>query len=323
METRFSTRFLVPLIGGLALILGSGNGLAAEKARLGTPINIHALYNMPILAAQDKGFFKQEGVEEAFSPFTAAATMDRATAAGQIDMGIAPAGTAIIAAARGIDQIIVADLGGNDRWFFWVRQDSPIKEPKDLKGTRHAVVRFGSAAHAYSLLTIKSLGLEKDIKVVAAGGARENFAALKAGVVDSVIMTFMSTAPLKFRGEVRELVNVGDYLPKERSDATVFARRDYTRKQPEAVKKVIRALLQGASFVTRNRDWAVQKMKTEYGFPEELGRIVYEELLYPVRDARVDRKVIENTRDFLIKYELVSPERTPAADALYLTGFTP
>lgn len=304
----------------LSLALVTSSGLAADKVRSGTPVKGHPVFNLPMLAAQERGLFKAEGLELEWVPFASGIVMHRAVAAGALDMGMTTTTSVITAIAVGTPEIIVADTKATDDFIIIVRSDSAIREPKDLKGAKVGVTRFGTSTHAFALAAAKALGMEKDIKFVAAGGQMEQFAGIKAGSVDAVIFTRITAIPLKVPGEVREVLTLRDYLP-EGDNFVFFARRDLADKNPALVKGSIRAMVKATNFVLENPEWARGKMKETLGYTDDVAKQVYTELRYG-KDVRISRKGLENMVKFLTEYGIIKRETAPSVEATYTTRFT-
>src|SRR3972149_3547429 len=166
MATR---KWLVPLMAMVAIILMGRGTWPQEKVRFASHFKANAYYVMPVLAALEKGFWKEQGLDPVWVPFDSATTMIQAVAAGEIDMGTHGMDSVIIAVSRGVPEVIVADPRMNVEFVIWVAGDSPMKEPRDLKGAKIAVSRFGVTPHRMALIGAKALGIEKDVKFVAAG----------------------------------------------------------------------------------------------------------------------------------------------------------
>lgn len=298
-----------------------GTGLAAEKLRFATALKRSPLYILPALAAEEKGFWKEQGLETTWVAFDAGAAMHRAVAAEHIDIGLSATLSVIQAVERGIPEIIVADMQALEDFLVWVRTDSPIKAPKDLKGARMAVSRLGGASHAYARFVVKALGMEKDIKIVAAGGVAENLASLRAGAVDASMNSPFEFLGLKLRGVVRDLLAVRGYLPKEWIDVVLFSRKEVAEKRPELVKRGVKAVLQSGDFVMRNRPWAIEKMVAHSGYSEDVARLTYDEALRYGADGKIDKKGMENVVNFLIEYGIIARDKTPPMEQLYTQKF--
>lgn len=302
----------------LVAAIGLGDLAGAEKVRFGNSTKTNVFENLPALAALEKGFWKEEGLEVEWTMFDAGAAHMRAVAGAAIDAGITAATEVVHSASRGIPLAFVADLQLDYDFFVWVRPDSPIKEPKDLKGAMLGATRLGSLSHIFGRVAAKGLGMEKDIKFVATGGVTPSVAALKSGSVQGIILSDLTMAVPKFRGDAKTLLNVRDYLPKPWMGLGIFARNDFIDKSPEAAKKLVKSLLKGAEFVRENREWAVEKMKEMSGYPEEVGREVHKSLRYG-KDGKISVKGLESVNKFMAEWGLI--EKTPPLDKLYNAKF--
>lgn len=304
------------------LLLTATSTPGAEKLRAGTVFKESALYSLPMLAAEEKGFWKEQGLEVEWVPFTGGAPMAQAMAAGAIDAGMTATFSSILQIARGVPKVIVADMGSREDMYVWVRPGSPLKGARDLKGTTIGINRFGSLAEGFSRLLSKALGVEyqKDIKFVALGSPTNLAAGVKIGQVQATLMDFFSMAPLKYQGELKELVAMRDYLPKKWTDAVIVARRDYVDKNPDSVKKTVIALFKSFDLILKNPQWSADKMKSFLGYSDELARGVYQALQYG-KEGRVDPEVVQNVINFTVEYGLLPKDQAPPVERTYKAIF--
>lgn len=298
--------------------IGLGDLTGAEKVRFGNATKTNAMQNLPPLAAQDKGFWKEQGLEVEWALFDAGAAHMRAVAGGAIDAGITDGTELVHSVALGIPIALVADFQLDYDFFVWVRPEGPIKETKDLKGATLGVTRLGSVGHILGRVAAKGLGMEKDIKFVATGGVAPSIAALKSGSVQGIILSNLTMAVPKFRGDAKALLNVRDYLPKPWMGVGVFARNDFMEKSPEVTRRLVKALLKGTDFIRENRDWAVEKMKEMSGYPDEVGREVHKSLRYG-KDGRINVKGLESVANFMAEWGVI--EKGPPLEKLYSPKF--
>src|SRR3989304_5605193 len=117
-------KFLAGLMAVTAFILMGHAVWSAEKVRFASHFKANAYYVMPVLAALEKGFWKEQGLDPVWVPFDSATTMIQAVAAGEIDMGTHGMDSTIIAASRGVPEVIVADPKMNVEVVLWVAGDS-------------------------------------------------------------------------------------------------------------------------------------------------------------------------------------------------------
>lgn len=303
--------------------LGLSKGLAAEKLKFGTSLKVSPLYAVPILAAEEKGFWSQQGLEVEWVPFNSSGAMYRAAAAGSLEVGMAEPVTGVQAIAQGVPIVIVAVLPLRNHFFFWVLPDSPIKGSKDLKGLKIGVSGLGGTAHAFGRAAAKAMGLEKEIRFVAAGGTLEKQAALKVGAVGAIIESFITLADLKYKGQVRDVASVADFLSQEWRDTQIYARKEFVKQRPEIVRKVVKAFFNSVDFMLDNREWTVGKMKSHSGYSEPTAEGVYAFLVQqraPV-GTTIDKKTLSNVRDFLVEYGIIPNEKAPSIDSIYIEGF--
>lgn len=317
MKTTFSFLVLSFALATGALSLPS----AAEKIKFGTAVRVSPLYSLPLLAAEEKGFWKENGLDLEWVPFRVGAPMHQAVAAGSIEMGLSGVLSQVQAVVAGVPEVIIADMGAREDFYVWVLAGSPIREAKDLRGAKIGVSRFGGGAHAYARMVVRALGLEGEARFVAEGGFTEGIAALKSGKIDAKVTDPLSMAPLKLKGEFREVLSVRDYLPKDWIDLVIFARNDMVQRRPEATKAALKAMLQSADYVLKNRPWAVERMKSFLGFSGEVANLVYPEITY-TKDGKVNSKAIANVVNFLVEYGIIPREKAPSVDMLYTAQFT-
>lgn len=319
---RFLTRFILLMALGMSLAgFGSHNTGAAEKLKLGTPLKATPHYDVIISAAEQKGFWSQNGLDVEWVPFRGATDMHQATAARSIDVGYADIIGIMQAVARGVPELVVADTGTRIYFSIWVLPEGRIKEPKDLKGATIGSSRFGGAAYAFGYVMVKNLGLEKEVKFVAIGGVAERIAALKTGATDAFVQTFPPVANLVAKGELKELMGVKGQLPKDWTDLVLLARPEIAEKSPGVVKRFVKAFFQSTNFVQDNRPWSVEKLKTELNFSDQAANLVYEELRFS-RDGKINPKAFASVLEFITEYGILPKEKAPDIGRFYTTRFT-
>ncbi|MEE8449440.1 MAG: ABC transporter substrate-binding protein [Thermodesulfobacteriota bacterium] len=302
------------------LSLAGLNTMALGQLKFGTSVGWSPPYYLPVIAAEEKGFWKQAGLEAEWVPFRGSSVMYRAVAAGSIGIGFTDTSAAIQAASRGIPVLIVADTGAGSPFSLFVKGNSPIKRAKDLRGKTIGLGRFGGGHHAYTRYMIKQAGLEGKIKYVALGGMRARIAALKTGSADTIVTTADSVANLVATGELREVVSAADYLPREWSYLIISASREMIKNSPDKISKAVKAILLASAFINGHRTWAIDKMQAK-GLSRDGAREVAKRLRYS-EDGKINRKALENVRKFLIDYKIVKRGKIPETADLYTDRFT-
>lgn len=293
----------------------------AQRVRLGS-VKFPPYYYLTLNAAAEEGYWKEAGLELEWVPFVSSSPLTQAVAAGAINMGMQPAVSAIQAAAREVPLIMVADLVKSS-FFFWVQTESRIKKPVDLRGAKIGVSRLGGPAHAYARLVAKGLGLKGQVRFIGTGGIRQDIASLKAGITDVSVMGFQIMANLIAAQEIRELLNVSNYLARPWLDSIVFSRKDFMSQHPEKLAKIIKAMWKGVNFIRSNRSWALEKMKARSRYTQATAELVYARGLNFNLEGQISSQAVVNVRQFMIDYGLVPEDKMPQTANIYSDRFVP
>jgi NitT/TauT family transport system substrate-binding protein len=231
---------------GLLAVLAAGTARADEtlKAKVGV---LRLSSSAPVFIAQDKGYFRDAGIEIELKFFDAAQPIAVATTSGDVDIGI----TAFTAglfnlAGKGTLKVI----GGMSRekagypliGYFASNQAyaNGLKTPKDLAGKRVAVTQTGSSFH-YSLgLLADKYGFKlADVKIVPLQSLSNAAAALKGETVDAALLPITTARKLMDDGGAKLLGWVGDETPWQLG--AVFASPKTLTNKP-LVTKLLAAL---------------------------------------------------------------------------------
>ena len=188
------------LLAGLLLFAAAGIADADEllKARVGV---LRLSSSAPVFIAQDKGYFRDAGLDIDLKFFDAAQPIAVATASGDIDFGI----TAFTAglynlAGKGTLKVIGGmsrEKAGYPLIGYFASNNAyaaGLKTPRNLAGKRIAVTQVGSSFH-YSLgLLADKYGFKLgDVKVLPLQSLSNAAAALKGETVDAALLP-ISTA---------------------------------------------------------------------------------------------------------------------------------
>ena len=244
------------LILATLLLLGVLPQSSSAKIIVGlSSVNIAFL---PIYVTQDKGFFKDEGLEVLFVMFNAGATNLQALIGGDVQiMGSAFVET-IAGRAAGID---VKNFWGICNLMpFQLYSQPEFKSMKQAKGKRFAISRFGSLTDFLTRATLRHFGVdEKEVTLLQIGSTPARFAALTAKGVDASIVWFPVTEIAKAQG-YNKLLDLKEVFP-EWPYETFAARESYLAKEKDQVVKFLRAYQKGVKYTRDNKGEAVRIMQ--------------------------------------------------------------
>ncbi|MGE4221619.1 MAG: ABC transporter substrate-binding protein, partial [Alphaproteobacteria bacterium] len=228
-------------------------------------------FHIPTYVAMDQGFYQAEGLDARFIAMTGKALVT-AGLSGNVDFVPIPSGGAQ-AALSGAELRYVVGQSLKSQWVIIARPE--ITKVEDLKGKVMGYGRAGSADYdegATVLARFFNLEAGKDYKVISFQGEPERIAALINGDIQGGLVSAPHAAKAKTAG-LRALIRTGDYLP--RVGGTVWTTKDYVEKNPETVKKFVRAIGKAVMYFRDNRAGSIATLKTHLGVPtdEEAGYI--------------------------------------------------
>jgi NitT/TauT family transport system substrate-binding protein len=197
---------------------GNATAQTALKAKVGV---LRLSSSAPVFIAQDKGYFKEAGLDIELKFFDAAQPIAVAVTSGDVEFGV----TAFTAglynlAGKGTLKVI----GGMSRekpgfpliGYFASNKAyaEGLKTPKDLAGKRIAVTQVGSSFH-YSLgLLADKYGFKlSETKVLPLQSLSNAAAALKGETVDAALLPVSTARKLMDDGGAKLLGWVGDETP--------------------------------------------------------------------------------------------------------------
>ncbi len=188
------------------------------KARIGV---LRLSSSAPVFIAQDKGYFRDAGLDVELKFFDAAQPIAVATTSGDVDVGITAftaglynlAGKGTLKVVGGMSREkagypLIGYFASNNAYA------AGLKTPKDLAGKRVAVTQVGSSFH-YSLgLLADKYGFKlSDVKVVPLQSLSNAAAALKGETVDAALLPVSTARTLMDSNGAKFLGWVGDETP--------------------------------------------------------------------------------------------------------------
>ena len=240
------TGFARLALAGLLAIVAIGAARADDllKARVGV---LRLSSSAPVFIAQEKGYFRDAGLDVELKFFDAAQPIAVATASGDVDFGI----TAFTAglynlAGKGVLKVIGGmsrEKAGFPLIGYFASNNAyaaGLKTPRDLAGKRVAVTQVGSSFH-YSLgLLADKYGFKlSEVKVLPLQSLSNAAAALKGETVDAALLPVSTARKLMDDNGAKLLGWVGDETPWQLG--AVFASPKALANKP-LVTKLLSAL---------------------------------------------------------------------------------
>ncbi len=213
---------------------------------------------LPVYVSQEKGFFKDEGLEVLFVMFNAGSTNLQALIGGDIQiMGSAFVET-IGGRAAGFD---VKNFWGICNLMpFQLYSQPGFNSMKEARGKRFAISRFGSLTDFLTRATLNHFGINpKEVTIMQIGSTPARFAALTAKGVDASIVWFPVTEIAKSKGFVK-LLDLKEIFP-EWPYETFAAKESWLNKEKATVTRFLRAYQRGVKYTLENKEDGVKAIR--------------------------------------------------------------
>jgi NitT/TauT family transport system substrate-binding protein len=231
-------------------LLVSFTAHAADPLRLGL---LHTLSPAPFYIAQERGYFRNEGIDLSFRFFEAAQPIAAAAVAGDIDVGVtALTGGFFNLAEKGTLKVIGGGLHeqrgyeGSAILASKPAYDSGLTSPARLGGHSFAITQYGSSFH-YMLGRIAEAEHFDPASVTLRPVQQiaNMVAAVGSGQVDATIAIASMAKPLAASGQVHIIGWAGDIVPYQIT--AVFTTAQMTVQRSDLLQRFARAYQEGVA----------------------------------------------------------------------------
>ncbi|HEY1232614.1 MAG TPA: ABC transporter substrate-binding protein [Candidatus Binatia bacterium] len=234
-----------------------------------------SITNFPILeTAQRRGFFRKENLDVSVVYMRGGIDI-KAIITGDADFGTGST-TAVTAFVAGAPLRVVMSLNS------YVDQ-ALYAQPKyhtlaELKGQSVGSLNPGGLVDTLLRKVIVQSGFspERDFILLNMGGTPERYAALKSGT----LAASMLSAPHSLHAEKEGFTRIAvtrDYVDVPGTALVLHA--DKIKKQPEMIKRFLRATLRAINFIRENRADTTQMIIREFAMPPDIASLAYDKLI--------------------------------------------
>ena len=256
------------------LFVASGVSLPRADARIVVGVSTVNVAFLPVYLTQDKGFFKDEGLDVLVVMFNAGATNLQAVIGGDVQI-----------MAGGVPETVLARASGVDIKNFWAISNvmpfqiygrPNIKSLKDGKGKKFAISRFGSLSEFLTRSALRRAGVDpKDVTMLQIGATPARFTTLVGGMVDATILWFPVTERAKAAG-MNKLYDLKDLYPNW-TNVGFVARETWLAKEKDQVVKFLRAYQRGVRHTRENREDGIRALRKLVGLDAAEAAAGYDE----------------------------------------------
>jgi NitT/TauT family transport system substrate-binding protein len=266
---------------------------AADKIRVGKSV-VQPFAFAPLEIGTAEGIWTKHDLEVEVIVFAGDAKLQQGLVANSVDFGLG-SGPAMGFLAKGVPAKAVAAIANEPLSMGLVMgPGSNIRTPQQLKGARIGVTTNGSLSYWLTRELSRQMGWGSEgIETVALGAIGPQFAALKVGQVDGVIVSSSQGYGLEAKNEGRLLLKFGSYI-KNFHTHVIFATDDMIAHKPDQVRRFLAGWKDVIAFMAANKDETVRVARQVTGLDEALERREYDDVMPMMsRDLRFRPKALD------------------------------
>ena len=176
--------------------------------------------------------------------------------AGEVSISNMAPPAALAAWVKGADFAVVGSAV--NRLLETVVTPTSIKTPKDLKGKKVGIGRYGSLTDAAFREALRYYNLvpDKEVTVIQAGSEGSRFAALTAGALDGAMLSGAERIQAEKLG-FHVLIDFSK-LPLEFPNNGIIVRKDFVRNHRETVKRFLKAWVEGIKIFKTDPEFSLK-----------------------------------------------------------------
>jgi NitT/TauT family transport system substrate-binding protein len=293
------------------LLLLFGLAAEAEARKLHVAVATFSQSVLPLVVAQEKGYFREEDLDVELILMTASVA-NMALLGGNVDF-ISTGSSAIGAIFRGAPLKFV--FISFNRPMHWLFSRSEIRDVAGLKGRRIGVSAVGGSAHFLVMEILRRHGLDaaREVTVLGIGTTATRYAALANGTIDATNLT----PPFNFRAQetgFRELVAYvkQDYLVEPQG--AIVVREGLS--DPGLMEKFVRATLKGLLHIRQDRASTIPILAKLMKIPQDVAAKIYD-LVLPglTTDGTINQDLQKEVLQFVLKTQ--GHKQLPATDKIF------
>ncbi len=286
-----------------------------EKVKLGVETSI---LPSTVWVAENKGYFKEEGLEVEIKEFasgkTALATM---LSEGNLDIVTVAETPVVFNSFDRNDYTISAAMVYSDNDVkILIRKGKGIQNPSDLKGKKIGIT-LGSTGHYFIGLFLDHSGLLYSDVETTDFEASDLPQALADGRVDAII----TWEPHIFNAK-KLLGNNAILLPSKaifREEFYFVSLKDFINKNPDTIKRFLKAIERGETFIQENRSEAIDLVSERLKIDKEFITGVWDDFVFAVSLDQSLLITLEDQAKWAIVNNLVDATEVPNyLDYIYL-----
>ena len=325
MRASLSRSSLITIASAIALSCAAAPASALDRVAIG---NLPASSSWCFIIAEEKGYFRDEGIEADVVPYDSGAKMVPQLSAGQLDVGAGSASSGLYNAfGRGIDLKIVADAvrgvkGAGQSLLVRTEllRSGAVKSIADLKGRTVAVTAEAGTEAAVLAHGLESAGLRYEDVKTAFLPFSAHAIAYRNGAIDASLTAEPAATSAIDLGVAGRLLFVGDFYPDAQSAVVLYGQKFITER-PDVGKRFMKAYLRAVRdyndaikdghIAGKGADEIIAILTKRFKYPEMVIRTMWAHAINP--DGWVAIDSIKTDFKFFKDHGQIKVDITPEA----------
>ena len=246
-------------LAALAAFGGPAAAQAPEKPKITIGVGGKSLfYYLPLTIAEQKGYFKDEGLEVEIPDFPGGAKALEALIGGSADLVSGAYEHTITQQAKGqsIEAVVLQGKNAGIVLGMPKAKAAAYKSPADLKGMKIGVTAPGSSTNMFVNILLAKVGLPPDaVSIVGVGAGAGAVAIMKRGDIDAIVNLDPVIAQLESEGAIvpvidtRSAAGMSQVYGGAYAAGCIYAKSDFVQKNPRTVQAVTNAIVRALRFI--------------------------------------------------------------------------
>ena len=257
----------------LCATLANAQGL--EKTKIAIGVGGKTLfYYLPLTIAEQKGYFKDEGLDVEFLDFPGGAKALQALIGGSVDVVSGAYEHTISQQAKGqnIEALVLEGKYSAIVLLLPKAKAAAYKSPKDLKGMKIGVTAPGSSTNMFVNILLAKEGLKPDdVSIIGVGTGAGAVAIMKRGEIDALSNLDPVISLLETGGDAVPVIDTRTAKGMQEvyggayAAGCIYAMVDFVKKNPNTAQAVVNAMVRALRFIQQSTpDQIVAAVPADY-----------------------------------------------------------
>jgi len=279
------------------IFLFGSNGIAAEPKKVVFAYSSIGSMATGVWMAKESGAFERNGLQTEVIFISSGPVVVQALIGGDLQGGSGATNAVINAILNGAPIVGVAATANKPYHRLYVQPE--INRLEDLKGKTLGVTRFGSITDNLTRILLRKNGLEGAVNVRQLGGTLEVAAAFQNRAIAGAVTGELRAAPPSQPKILVRLIDLG--IPYSMN--TIAVSRDYYRREPDTVERIVRAYAEGVAFMNQQKERALKIIAKYAHFPDTKAAEEHyrDSVTYLERIPRAEPEAVQTILEFMGK----------------------